>query len=67
VKILRTFPATGEEAELVCELVRPWCPFEGASEDIWQSMGDDRKEVEQSRGSALEVSWVLITLDMTLH
>ena len=56
VKVLRHFPHPEEEAELVGQLVRGWCAFEGAPEEVWRSMGDDREGVEEMRGSALEVS-----------
>lgn len=41
------------------ELVKGWCAFEGAPEDIWEVMGDgeDRNDIEEMRGSALEVSF----------
>ena len=40
------------------ELVRGWCAFDGAPEDIWEVMGEDRKDVEEMKGSALEVCLV---------
>ncbi|KAK4686667.1 hypothetical protein P7C73_g3457, partial [Tremellales sp. Uapishka_1] len=58
IKMLRTFPSISEEAELVGELVRGWCAFDGASEEVWLSMGDDRSEVAEMRGSALELAIV---------
>ena len=57
VKILRTFPNPSDEAELVGELVKGWCPFEGASDDVWASMGSDAEEIRTTTGSALEVSF----------
>jgi hypothetical protein len=53
--VLRTFPHPEDEADLVGELIRGYCAFDGASEDVWRSIGDDRKEVEATRSSALEV------------
>ena len=58
VKVLRHFPHPEEEAELVGQLVRGWCAFQGAPEEVWKGMGDDRADVEEMRGSALEVSVV---------
>ncbi|KAK8869725.1 hypothetical protein IAR55_000293 [Kwoniella newhampshirensis] len=58
IKILRTFPHPEDEAELVGELVRGHCAFDGAPEDVWASMGDDRKDVEEMTGSALELAIV---------
>lgn len=40
---------------MVGQLVRGWCAFEGAPEEVWRSMGEDRKDVEEMTGSALEV------------
>jgi hypothetical protein len=57
-KVLRTYPGPEDEADFVGELVRGWCAFEGAPEDIWDVMGDDRKDVEEMKGSALEVCLV---------
>jgi hypothetical protein len=39
VKIFRTFPHPEDEADLVGELVRDWCAFQGASDDVWASIG----------------------------
>lgn len=55
MKILREYPHPEDEAALVTELVRGWCAFDGASQDVWDSMGSDRDDVEEMRGSALEV------------
>lgn len=55
VKVLRTFPHPEQEADLVGQLVKGWCAFDGAPEDVWLSMGEDRKDIEGMRGSALEV------------
>ena len=55
VKIIRATPHADDEAELVDALVHGWCAFEGASEEVWSSFGDERQEVEESTGSALEV------------
>ncbi|ORY27179.1 hypothetical protein BCR39DRAFT_538819 [Naematelia encephala] len=57
-KLLRSFPHPEDEAELVGQLVRAWCAFEGAPEGVWTSMGDDRKDIEEMRGSALELAIV---------
>jgi hypothetical protein len=56
VKVLRTFPDLQDEANVAEALVHNWSAFEGAPEDVWTSMGDDRKDVEEATGSALEVS-----------
>ncbi|WWD16005.1 hypothetical protein CI109_100429 [Kwoniella shandongensis] len=58
IKILRTFPHPEDEAELVGELVRGYCPFDGAPAEVWASMGDDKKDVEEMTGSALELAIV---------
>ena len=55
-KVLRSYPTPSEEADLVGSLVRGWCAFDGAPEDVWGLVGDDRADVEEMRGSALEVS-----------
>jgi hypothetical protein len=55
VKILRSYRRSNDEVELVGQLVKPWCAFEGASSDVWSSMGDEKKAVSETRGSALEV------------
>ena len=54
--MLPLVPHPGDLAELVGELVRGWCAFDGASEDVWASIGDERKDVEATQSSALEVS-----------
>lgn len=56
VKLLRSYPHPEVEEELVSELVGSWCAFDGAGEGVWRSMGTDRKAVEGTKGSALEVS-----------
>ncbi|WVR05298.1 hypothetical protein IAU60_002312 [Kwoniella sp. DSM 27419] len=58
IKILRTFPHPEDEASLVSELVRGYCPFDGAPQDIWASMGDDRSDIEEMTGSAIELAIV---------
>lgn len=58
MKILRTFPNPSDEAELVGQLVKGWCPFEGASETVWASMGSDAEEIRATTGSALELAIV---------
>nr|XP_019013635.1 nonselective cation channel [Kwoniella pini CBS 10737]OCF52416.1 nonselective cation channel [Kwoniella pini CBS 10737] len=58
IKILRTFPHPDEPASLVSELVRGYCAFDGAPEEVWQSMGDDRENVEEMTSSALELAIV---------
>jgi hypothetical protein len=35
--------------------VKGWCAFDGAPEEVWGMIGEDRKEVESMTGSALEV------------
>lgn len=55
VKVLRTFPHPEDEADLVGELVRGWCAFDGAPDSVWSSMGDEKKEIKATQGSALEV------------
>lgn len=56
VKIIRASPHADDEAELVDALVHGWCAFDGASEEVWDSFGDERGEVSETTGSALEVS-----------
>lgn len=56
VKVLRTFPDLQNEASVAESLVHGWSAFEGAPKAVWDSMGEDRKEVEEATGSALEVS-----------
>ncbi|WWC61005.1 uncharacterized protein I303_103582 [Kwoniella dejecticola CBS 10117] len=58
IKILRTFPHPEDPALLVSELVRGYCAFDGAPEEVWQSMGDDREDIEEMSGSALELAIV---------
>ncbi|WVQ78363.1 hypothetical protein IAT38_000448 [Cryptococcus sp. DSM 104549] len=58
IKVLRSFPDPEDEASLVGELVHGYCAFDGAPEDVWASMGDDRKDVEEMTGSALELAIV---------
>ncbi|WWC89900.1 uncharacterized protein L201_004829 [Kwoniella dendrophila CBS 6074] len=58
IKILRTFPHPEDAASLVSELVRGYCAFDGAPEEIWDSMGDDREDIEEMTGSALELAIV---------
>jgi hypothetical protein len=56
VKVMRKIPHPEDEAQFAGELVRGYCAFDGAPESVWQTMGDDRSEVEETRSSALEVS-----------
>lgn len=56
MKILRKHPHPEDEAHLVGELVRGLCAFDGAPREVWATLGDDRKEIESTRSSALEVS-----------
>lgn len=56
MKFLRKYPRVEDDAELTGELVRGFCAFGGAPENVWQGMGDDREDVEETRSSALEVS-----------
>ncbi|OCF71722.1 nonselective cation channel [Kwoniella mangroviensis CBS 8886] len=58
IKILRTFPHPEDAASLVSELVRGYCAFDGAPEEVWNSMGDDREDIEEMAGSALELAIV---------
>ncbi|OCF36454.1 nonselective cation channel [Kwoniella heveanensis BCC8398] len=58
IKILRTFPRLDDEASLVSELVRGYCAFDGAPEEVWASMGDDKEDIEEMTGSALELAIV---------
>ncbi|WRT67253.1 uncharacterized protein IL334_004220 [Kwoniella shivajii] len=58
IKILRTFPHPEDEAPLVSELVRGYCAFDGAPEEVWTSMGDDKENIEETTGSALELAIV---------
>jgi hypothetical protein len=53
--VLRSYPNPPEEADLVGNLVKGWCAFDGAPEDIWVVMGEDREDVQEMKGSALEV------------
>ena len=55
MKIIRASPHADDEADLVDALVHGWCAFDGAPEDVWSSFGDERKDVEETKGSALEV------------
>lgn len=57
MKIIRASPHTDDEAELVDALVHGWCAFDGASREVWDSFGDEREEVAETTGSALEVSY----------
>lgn len=56
VKVMRKVPHPDDEAQFAGELVRGFCAFDGAPEDVWQGMGEDRDEVAETRSSALEVS-----------
>lgn len=56
---MRKIPHPDDDAQLAGEIVRGYCAFDGAPEDVWAGMGDDRAEVEETRSSALEVSSVL--------
>ena len=53
---MRKIPHPDDDAQLAGELVRGYCAFDGAPEDVWTGMGNDRDEVEETRSSALEVS-----------
>lgn len=53
---MRKIPHPEDEAQFAGELVRGYCAFDGAPESVWQTMGDDRSEVEETRSSALEAS-----------
>jgi len=53
---MRKIPHPDDDAQLAGELVRGYCAFDGAPEDVWTGMGNDREEVEETRSSALEVS-----------
>ena len=53
---MRKIPHPEDDAQLAGEVVRGYCAFDGAPEDVWAGMGDDREEVEETRSSALEVS-----------
>lgn len=55
VKVLRSQPYAQDEAALVGQLVHAYCAFEGASDEVWASLGEDRKDVEEMTSSALEV------------
>ncbi|KAL7424047.1 hypothetical protein Q5752_001632 [Cryptotrichosporon argae] len=56
-KIIRTFPSAADEVELVSELVKTFGPYDGAPEDILAvTFGDDRRDIEASRASALELA-----------
>lgn len=57
MKIIRASPHTDDEADLVDALVHGWCAFDGASQEVWDSFGDEREEVAETTGSALEVSY----------
>ncbi|RXK38635.1 hypothetical protein M231_04141 [Tremella mesenterica] len=58
MKLLRTVSHKEDEAELVGELVRGWCPFDGAPEEVWASMGTEADDVKETTGSALELAIV---------
>ncbi|WVW82960.1 hypothetical protein I302_104976 [Kwoniella bestiolae CBS 10118] len=58
IKILRTYPHPEDAASLVSELVRGYCAFDGAPEEVWNSMGDDKEDIEEMAGSALELAIV---------
>lgn len=53
---MRKVPHPDDEAAFAGELVRGFCAFDGAPDNVWESMGDDRADVEETRSSALEVS-----------
>jgi hypothetical protein len=56
VKVLRSFPDLQDEANVAEALVHGWSAFGGAPKSVWDSMGEDKREVEDATGSALEVS-----------
>ncbi|KAJ9114907.1 hypothetical protein QFC20_001280 [Naganishia adeliensis] len=56
IKLLRTF--ADSELELVSVLTKGYCPLEGAPDNVWDSMGDDREDIEDEVGNALEMSIV---------
>ncbi|KIR25457.1 nonselective cation channel [Cryptococcus deuterogattii LA55] len=58
IKVLRSQPYAQDEAALVGQLVHAYCAFEGASDEIWASLGEDKKDVEEMNSSALELAIV---------
>ncbi|KAE8541109.1 hypothetical protein D1P53_002463 [Cryptococcus gattii VGV] len=58
VKVLRSQPYAQDEAALVGQLVHAYCAFEGASDETWASLGEDKKDVEEMNSSALELAIV---------
>ncbi|ODO10755.1 hypothetical protein I350_01352 [Cryptococcus amylolentus CBS 6273] len=58
IRILRAYPNVQDEAALVGELVHAHCAFDGAPDEIWESLGEDRKDVEEMTSSALELAIV---------
>ncbi|OXG91252.1 nonselective cation channel [Cryptococcus neoformans D17-1] len=58
IKVLRSQPYAQDEAALVGQLVHAYCAFEGASDEVWASLGEDRKDVEEMTSSALELAIV---------
>lgn len=72
VKVLRSQPYAQDEAALVGQLVHAYCAFEGASDEVWASLGEDRKDVEEMTSSALELAIVstsknLLSLPLIQH
>jgi hypothetical protein len=67
VKVLRSFPHPSDEAAVAEALVHGWSAFEGAHRSVWDSMGEDQKEVEETTGSALEVSVKLDFANLILN
>lgn len=62
VKVLRKLPHPENDADLAGELVREFCAFEGAPQEVWASIGEERAEIEEIRNSALEVSETLSSM-----
>ncbi|KIR79851.1 nonselective cation channel [Cryptococcus gattii EJB2] len=58
IKVLRSQPYAQDEAALVGQLVHAYCAFEGASDETWASLGEDKKDVEEMNSSALELAIV---------
>ncbi|ODN98517.1 nonselective cation channel [Cryptococcus wingfieldii CBS 7118] len=72
IRILRAYPNVQDEAALVGELVYSHCAFDGAPDQIWESLGEDRKDVEEMTSSALELAIVstsknLLALPLIQH
>ncbi|KAK1924838.1 hypothetical protein DB88DRAFT_534891 [Papiliotrema laurentii] len=58
MKVLRKLPHPENDADLAGELVREFCAFEGAPQEVWASIGEERAEIEEIRNSALELAIV---------